>query len=167
MSHPGNGPDHSPAGQQPGQPYPPVGQQQGQPYPPFEQQQGQPAGAWTPPGGASPAGEPQKKSVLKKALPIIGGVVGLGVVASAFGLFGGEPEVGECIHMTGMTDFEEVDCGSDEADGKVVGIDEAEMTYEEFEKPTTEVCMDFATAEIALWYGTEGGPGQVYCAEPV
>ncbi|WP_167759186.1 hypothetical protein [Blastococcus sp. TF02A-35] len=192
MSHPGTGPDMNPSGQQPGQPgqpfpqgqpgqpYPqgqpgqpyPQGQpgqpypqgQPGQPYQQFEQQPGQPAGAWTP-----PAGQPAKKGgAWKKVLPVVGGVVVLGAAASAFGLLGGGPDVGDCIAGTGATSFEEVDCGSGEADGKVVGIQEEEMTYSEFEA-TEELCLDFETAELALWIGPEGNneDGKVYCAEPV
>ena len=88
MSHPGSGPDMNPSGQQPGQPGQPFqpGQpgQPGQPHQQFDQQPGQQPGAWTPPGGASPTGEPAKKSGLKKVLPIVGGVViGLLVVRAA------------------------------------------------------------------------------------
>ncbi|RZU32415.1 LppU/SCO3897 family protein [Blastococcus saxobsidens] len=164
MSHPGHGPDTNPSGQQPGQPVPP-----GQPYQPFDQQPGQPAGAWTPPGGASAAGGPQKGSTLKKVLPIVGGVVVLGVAASAFGLFGaGEPEVGDCIKGAMGEDVETVDCGSDEAEAKVVGVDEQEMTYDEF-MATGMLCTEFATAQSAIWYGPEdeNADGKIYCAEPV
>lgn len=160
MSHPGHGPDTNPSGQQPGLP--------GQPYQPFDQQPGQPAAAWTPPGGASAAGEPQKSSTLKKVLPIAGGVVVLGVAASAFGLFGaGEPAVGDCIKGAVGEDVETVDCGSDEAEAKVVGVESGEMTYGEF--MANDVCLDFASAESAIWYGPEGDDvdGTVYCAGPV
>ena len=161
MSHPGTGPDLTPSGQQPGQP--------GQPYQPFEQQPGQQSGAWTPPqGGASPFGEPQKKSGLKKVLPIVGGVVVAGVVGvGALGMFGmGEPEVGDCVKGATGTDVETVDCSSDEAEAKVVGVEKEEMTYSEF--MANDVCLDFASAQSAIWYGTdEAQDGTVYCAEPV
>ena len=97
MSHPGTGPDITPSGQQPGQP--------GQPYQPFDQQPGQPAGAWTPPqGGASPFGEPQKKSGLKKVLPVVGGLAVAGALAfgGVGGLFGlGDPAWGTASRAPG------------------------------------------------------------------
>lgn len=170
MSHPGSGPDMNPSGQQPGQPGQPIQPgQPGQPYQPYQPFEQQP-GAWTPPGGASPTGEPAKKSGLKKALPIVGGVVVAGAIgAGALGLFGmGEPEVGDCVKGGfGGTEVESVDCESDEAENKVVGIEENEMTYDEFME--NEVCTDFESAMSALWYGPPGEDedGTVYCAEPV
>ena len=124
MSHPGTGPDLNPSGQQPGQP--------GQRYQPFEQQQGQPARTWTPPqGGASPFGEPPKKRGLKKVLPIVGGVVGAGVAgAGGLGRSGmGEPEAGDGVKGATGADVEPVDCSSDEAEAKGVGVEKEEMTY--------------------------------------
>jgi hypothetical protein len=149
MSHPGSGPDMNPAGQQPGQ---------------------QP-GAWTPPGGATPAGAPTGKSGLRKALPIVGSLAVAGVLgASAFGMFGrSEPEVGDCVKGGGGgSEFESVDCGSDEAENRVVGIEEEQMTYDEF--MAEKVCTAFENAMSAIWFGPaddDGADGTVYCAEPV
>jgi hypothetical protein len=71
--------------------------------------------------------------------------------------------------MASETDFDVVDCGADEAEMKIVGIDEQEMTRSEFdEAPIEAVCADFASTEYALWIGdmvTE--PGTIYCTEPV
>ena len=156
MTHPGS--DNPPSGQQPGQP----------PFPPA--QPGQPAAAWTPPqgGGATPPGQPEEKSGGKKWLAIGGAVLAVGVVGiSALGLLGaGDPEVGDCVRMVDATDFEAVDCGADDAEFKITGIDEQEMTETEFQEASVEdVCVDFETTEVVLWIGdmvTE--PGTIYCA---
>ena len=123
-----------------------------------------------PQGPPPPAG--QGTSSKKKWLGIVGGVVVAGAVgASALGLFGGgSSEVGDCIKTTSETDYETVDCGSGEAQFKIVGIDDQEMTYKDFEEaPVEDICVDFADqTEYALWEGemvTE--PGTIYCAGPV
>ena len=183
MTYPG--PDSPQPGQQPGQPGQP-GQpfQQGQPGQPWQQgqpgqtgqpwqpgqpwQQGQPAGAWAPPQGPGGPGQPQKKSsVLKRVvLPVVGGLAVLAAAGAAFGLVGGDPEVGDCVRMVGAADFESVDCGSDEAEFRIVGIDDQELDRAEFD--ATDVCLDFETSEVALWIGAdESEPGTVYCAEPL
>ncbi|SDE68652.1 hypothetical protein SAMN05660485_01536 [Blastococcus fimeti] len=123
-----------------------------------------------PQGPTPPAG--QGGSSKKKWFGIAGGVVVAGVVgASALGLFGaGSSEVGDCIKTTSDTEYETVDCSSDEAQFKIVGIDDQEMTYKDFEDaPVEDICVDFADeTEYALWEGemvTE--PGTIYCAGPV
>jgi hypothetical protein len=133
-------------------------------------QPGTPDGAWAPPQGPGPGApyaEPQK-SGSRKWLAIGGAVLAAGVIGvGALGLFGaGDPEVGDCVRMVSDTEFEGVDCTADDAEFEVVGIDEQEMTYEEFEEASVEdICVDFATTEVALWIGdmvTE--PGTIYCA---
>jgi hypothetical protein len=167
MSHPGNGPDQNPSGQQPGQP--------GQPYQPFDQagqpgQPGQPAGGWVPPqGGATPWGQPEKKGgAAKKVLLAVGGVlvalVAIGLLFSMLG--GGEPEVGDCVANFAGEEVEVVECDAAEAEGRIVGIDEQELDYAEF--LAQDVCLDFETAVGAIWVGAdETEPGTIYCAEPV
>ncbi|UOY01937.1 LppU/SCO3897 family protein [Blastococcus sp. PRF04-17] len=119
-------------------------------------------------GGYPAPAEPEQKSGAKKWASIAGTVVVVGGVAAynftgGFGL--GNPEVGDCVKMTSETEFETVDCGAGDAEYKVVGIDEQEMTYPEFEAaPIEDICVDFATTEVALWIGdivTE--PGTIYC----
>ncbi|MBN1093291.1 hypothetical protein JKP75_12420 [Blastococcus sp. TML/M2B] len=66
--------------------------------------------------------------------------------------------------------YETVDCDSKEAEFKIIGIDEQEMTYKDFEEaPVEDLCVDFVdTTEYVLWEGdmlTE--PGTIYCAGPV
>jgi hypothetical protein len=119
---------------------------------------------------APPAG--QGPSSRKKWLGIAGGVVVAGAVgANALGLFGsGTSEVGDCIATTSETDYETVDCDAKEAEFRIIGIDDQEMTYSDFEDaPIEDICVDFADrTEYALWEGdmiTE--PGTIYCAGPV
>lgn len=127
----------------------------------------QPSAATTAP---QPAGEaPAAKSGFKKYLPAVGSLAVAGVVAASWltGGFGpGEPEVGDCGKTTGETSFEVVDCGAEGAEFKVVGVQEDTQTYAEFQADETS-CMDFATAELALWSGEMTEEGTVYCAEPV
>jgi hypothetical protein len=117
---------------------------------------------------AQPAAEaPAEKSGLKKWLPIGGSVVVAGVVAASWltGGFGpGEPEVGDCGKTTGETSFEVVDCDAEDAEFKVVGVEKDTQSYQDFETDETS-CMEFATAEIALWSGEMTQEGTVYCAE--
>ncbi|MGY1722806.1 hypothetical protein [Blastococcus sp. SYSU DS0533] len=163
MSHPGNGPDQNPSGQQPGQPGP-----YGQPAQPG--QPGQPAGAPVPPQrGATPGGQPQQKSSpVRKVLLAVGGVlvalVAVGLLFSMLG--GGEPEVGDCVANLDGEQVETVECGAAEAEARIVGIDEQELDYADFLEQ--DVCLDFESAVGAIWVGDdEAEPGTIYCAEPV
>ena len=196
MSHPGNGPDTTPSGHQPGQPGEPgqygeaaqhgqpaqpgqygqgaqYGQpaQPGQPYQPFDQSgaPGQPVGGWMPPqGGATPYGQPEQKGgAAKKVLLAVGGVlVALVAVGLLFTMLGaGDPEVGDCVANFAGEEVEVVDCDAAEAEGRIVGIDEQELDYQEF--MDQEVCLEFETAVGAIWVGAdEAQPGTIYCAEP-
>ncbi|TFV62153.1 UNVERIFIED_ORG: hypothetical protein E4P37_17830 [Bacillus sp. AZ43] len=130
------------------------------------------AGAWAPPG--APQEQPAKSGSAKKWLGVAGTVlvVGVGGAYALTGGFGlGATEVGDCIKgaAEAATDYETVDCGSSDAEYKVVGIDDAEMTYADFEADSLEdVCTDFPATEYVLWEGdvvTE--PGTIYCAAPV
>jgi hypothetical protein len=131
-----------------------------------------PQAPWTPPAsGESYQPQPEaKKSGAKKWAGLAGtvAVVGVGAAYSLTGGFGlGDPKIGDCVQMKGETSFEVVDCGSAEAEYKVVGIEEEEMTYAEFEADM-EACSGFPSTEYVLWTGdvmTE--PGTVTCAEPV
>ncbi|MGY2001766.1 hypothetical protein [Blastococcus sp. SYSU DS1024] len=191
MSHPGNGPDTTPSGQQPGQPgqygeAAPYGQpsqygqgapygqpgQPGQPYQPFDQSghPGQPAGGWIPPqGGATPMGQPEQQGGgARKVLLAVGGVlVALVAAGLLFTMLGaGEPEVGDCVANFAGEEVEVVDCDAAGAEGRIVGIDEQELDYQEF--MDQDVCLEFETAIGAIWMGEdEAQPGTIYCAEPV
>ena len=121
-----------------------------------------------PPQGQPVPPQPEQKKGLKKVLAIGGPIVGAGVIGvAALGFFGaGDPEVGDCIKESGATSFEVVDCGTDEAQYKVVGIEKDQESYGDFQNDP-DSCITFEKAEMALWAGPEGGLGDVYCAEPV
>lgn len=114
-----------------------------------------------------------EKSGAKKWLPIAGSVAVAGVLAagSMTGWFGmGDPEIGDCVQMQGETSFEVVDCGAAEAEYKIVGIEEEELTWPAFEEAAMDetICEEFQTWEVALWIGDlETEPGAVYCSESV
>lgn len=192
MTHPGSdnpqsGQPGQPGepGQQPQQPYPGQQPQQGQPgqppyqgqpgqqpygqsgQPPYQGQPGQqPFQQGQPQGPGAPGEQGKSSGVLKKViLPLIAVIAVLSIAGLAFGLLGGDPEVGDCVKMEGAASFEAVDCGSDEAEYKITGIDEQELNRQEFDE-TDEVCVDFETSEVALWIGdSESEPGTIYCAE--
>ncbi len=114
------------------------------------------------------AGTPQPPSTAKKLLRVGVPVVAAGVAAASwFGVGGpGDPEVGDCGTASGESSFEVVDCGSDEAQFRVVGIEAEKMTQPEYEADTT-ACMGFPTADTVLWVGDQFGlDGTVLCAEP-
>ena len=97
-------------------------------------------------------------------------VVGVGAAYSLTGGFGmSDPKVGDCVQMVGETDFEAVGCDDPEAELKIVGIDEQEMTRSEFDAAGVEdICVDFATTEAALWIGdVMTQPGTIYCAASI
>ncbi|HLM04677.1 MAG TPA: hypothetical protein VK402_05755 [Blastococcus sp.] len=136
-------------------------------------QPGTPQAPWTPPQSGQPyqpqGAQPQKKGGAKKWLGATGAVVviGTGAAYQLTGGFGiGDVEVGDCVQMQGATTFEVVDCDAAEAEYKVVGVEEQKQTYDDFQVDP-ESCMQFATAEVALWTGEEGEEGTVTCAEPV
>jgi hypothetical protein len=143
---------------------------------------GTPDGSWAPGSGSSAAtGDagwapqqaapvPAEKKGLKKVLPIVGSVAAAGIVAAGWftGGFGfGEPKVGDCVQTVGETEFEVVDCGSGEAENRIIGIEKSEVTYEEF-MADDSLCASFEKTEYVLWTGTvETEPGKVWCTEPV
>ena len=134
-----------------------------------------PDGPTTPgeqPSGASAAPQPDaaapaEKSGAKKWLPIAGGVAVAGVVAASWltGGFGpGEPEVGDCGKTTGETSFDVVDCDDEGAEFKIVGVQDGEQTYQEFEADANS-CSEFPKWEVALWSGEMTEEGMVCCAD--
>lgn len=124
-------------------------------------------GTDVPPAAQPAAQAPAEKSGAKKFLPIAGSALAAVVVAAgaATGWFGiGDPKVGDCVQFTGETDWEVIDCGADEAEAKIVGIQDEKQTEDEFMADDAS-CSEFATAEGALWLSgsmiTE--KGSVYC----
>jgi hypothetical protein len=146
-------------------------------------QPGTPDGSWAPASGSSAAtgdagwapqqetpAAPAEKKGLKKVLPVVGsiaaaGIIGAGALTGGFGF--GAPSVGDCVQTVGETDFEIVDCGSGDAESRIVGIEEEEVTYDEF-MADDALCSSFEKTEYLLWEGAvETEPGTVYCTEPV
>ncbi len=141
---------------------------------------GTPDGSWTPGSGSSAATgwapqqdapAPAEKKGLKKLLPYVGAIAGagiLGVSALNGGFFGfNATEVGDCVKSTGETAFEVVDCGSDDAESRVVGIEDKEVNYDQF-MADDSLCASFEKTEYLIWEGElESEPGTVYCTEPV
>jgi hypothetical protein len=128
------------------------------------------------PPGAQPAEpaqqpvppQPEQKSGLKKVLAIGGPILGAGVigVASLTGFFGaGDPEVGDCVQQNGDS-WDVVDCGSDEAQFKVIGVEDEQQSYGDFQVDP-DTCIAFPEAEFFMWIGPEGALGSVYCAQPL
>jgi hypothetical protein len=106
---------------------------------------------------------------MRRWLPVVAGVVGLIVVLTVVrGLLTGAPEAGDCMQQTGASEFDTVDCSSDEAQFRILGTD-AEMTGKTFDATDSdELCGDFAEATTVLWYGADdGSEGTVYCAVDV
>ncbi|WP_369134124.1 hypothetical protein [Modestobacter sp. I12A-02662] len=158
---------------QPGQPQgwgqqPPPGQPWGPP--PGWGQQPPPGQPWGPPSGSGAHAfghlDPQKQRP-RRWLTLLGPVlVALVVVLSLIQfLGGGDPEAGDCIQQSGGSDFETVDCGSDEAEYRIVGTD-ADMTGVTFDLTDPgELCLDFPEATAVFWYGSDNeSDGTVYCA---
>ena len=115
----------------------------------------------------------EKKTGAKKWASLAGtvAIVGAGAAYQLTGGFGiGDPKVNDCVQMKGDTDFDVVDCGSADAQYKIVGIDDQKMKYPDFQDAAAAdtICTAFQTWEVALWIGdvlTE--PGTIYCSEPV
>ena len=133
-------------------------------------QPGTPQAPWTPPQSGQPyqpqGAQPQKKGGAKKWLGATGAVVviGTGAAYQLTGGFGiGDPEVDDCLHMASETEFEVVDCGSGDADAKVVGIEDEKLTEDEFMADAAS-CAEFE-AEGAVWFpnGMITEKGTVYC----
>jgi hypothetical protein len=118
--------------------------------------------------GAEAAAAAPAPSRAKKWLGAAGSIVVAGVAAASwFGIGGASvPEVGDCVTADGATSFEVVDCGGDDAEHRVVGIEPEEMTYEAY-MADDGLCAGFDTAQMVLWVGEEGSDGTVLCAEPV
>ncbi len=131
--------------------------------------QPQQPGPWVPPqDGASavPGSTPGRATRwLRVGTPIaVDGVVGLGSLGGWLGW--GDPEVDDCVQMVGATSFDVVDCGSAEAEYRIVGIEDEEMDYPAF-MADPDVCTGFESTDVALWIGElETEPGTVFCAEP-
>jgi hypothetical protein len=158
-------PPYPPQGQQP--PYPPQGQQP--PYPPQGQQPGYPQqGGFPPPGGPQYGQQPASSGAPKWLIPVIGGVILVVAVVVLAALFLGSttPEAGDCLRQASAEELEIVDCDSDDAEFRVIGIQDGQQTQEEyFADP--ETCAEFPETLQAFWVEDSDGQGTVYCAGAV
>ncbi len=144
--------------QQGGGQYPQQGgqypQQGGAPYPPQQ--------------GASSFGAPPKKGPPKWLIPLIAGAVLVAAVLAYFVIFSGATfEEGDCIRQEGENEFSEVDCDDSEAEARVIGTHDEELTQGEFFADDS-TCSAFPETVGQIWVGnTFGEDGTIYCTVPV
>jgi hypothetical protein len=115
---------------------------------------------------APPCGVPvQETKSGRRAWPSIGGsVVAVGIVAAgALVLGGSDPGIGDCVRLTGDTEFDVVDCGAGEAEYEIVGIASDGVTYEDY-MADDDLCSTVVATEVVLWSGADADPGTAYCA---
>ena len=138
------------------------------PSTPYESAGGAPTGDET--VGAAPA---------KKKFPVVRIVVPIVIVVAL--LIGGwwfnrdkvtNAKVGDCLpqsalteQMTDASDTKTVDCTSNEAVVKIVGIEHNKKSEGLENDPAT--CAQWDTADQFLWLGEPGKSGDVFCLEPI
>ena len=150
------GPDGQPV--QPGYAGPPLGPD-GQPLPP---------GAYPPPGGFQPqvAEQPKKGFQLKKFLTSIGiaiVVIVLGIMWRTGVFDSPSMKVGDCVQQTGSDSVKVVDCGSADAQYKVLGIKEKQSQS----AGRLGACNDWPDTTSIYWEGRNTASGTVYCLQQV
>ncbi|SEP23871.1 LppU/SCO3897 family protein [Trujillonella endophytica] len=148
-----------------GQPYPPQGQpypQQGQPYPP----QGQPY----PPQGGAPGQPwaPQKSGRPKWLIPVVAAVVAVLALGGLYWfLTTPQFDVDDCLHQEGANEFEEVDCDDSDAQARIIGVHDEELTESEFYSDNS-TCSEFPETVGQIWVpNTIGDDGTIYCTVPI
>jgi hypothetical protein len=154
-----NNPQFPPPSGQPGQPgqFPPPGGDPNQ-------------GGFPPQGGGfppAPAPQPARRGGAGRAIVILVVVlVVVGGIAAAGWYFSRDAannaKVGDCVQQQGSDDLKVVDCGSADADFKVVGRVEDKTQSE----ASQGACDGFADAEQAYWEGEPGKKGLVLCLAP-
>ncbi|RBY85915.1 hypothetical protein [Blastococcus sp. TF02A-26] len=184
-----NGPDQQPGAGGAGWGQPPAGSSGGYNPPPppppggatppgatpAGQYQPQPGGAPYPPQGGAPyppqqgAGQPfqqPKSGPPKWLIPVIGAVVLVAAALALFVFFGSnEAEVGDCVKAEGIDEIEIVDC-DDNADGKVIGLGDDEVSFSDYQSDPFSQCAEFEETIGAFWQGEEGEDGTVVCVGP-
>jgi hypothetical protein len=120
---------------------------------------------------------PPKKSPIRSLLIGVIGVVVAVAVLFGVGQFlnrdkAENAKVGDCLPAAATdnssddaSDLNKVDCNSNEAVSKVVGIVQG-LNRAEFDAAENP-CTQYATAESALWIGKAGQDGTTFCLEPV
>lgn len=160
------------------QQFPPPPGQPGQPQfpPPGDPNQ---AGGFPPPQGGGfpppgPAPQPARSGGgMKKVISIVIGIVVVAVIGfgvrAAIDYFdkdaANKAKVGDCVAQEGSDDVKVVECGSSDADFKVVGRVEDKTQAE----AGISACGPFVEqgAEQAYWEGERGKKGLVLCLGPV
>lgn len=122
-----------------------------------------------PPGAYPPAvfapqqpPAPQKKSVLKRFLvTIVGVIVAIGIgIAVRSGVFDSPSmKAGDCVQQVGEDDVKVVDCGSAEAQYSILGIVEKQSQI----SARMGACKEFPDTTSVYWEGRNNGNGTVYC----
>ena len=76
-----------------------------------------------------------------------------------------DPAVGDCARATADSGYELVDCGTADAQFRVVGEEEGYWTAEEV-RAATGLCAAFPATDAYLWEpGYRSESGNLYCAE--
>jgi len=150
---------------------PPPGQGQPAGYPGGAPQlgpDGQPVypGAYPPPGGFQPpvAEPPKKAGTLKRILTSVGiaVLVILGGILWRSGVFDTPSlKVGACVQQTSSDSVKTVDCGSAEAQYKVLGIKEKQSQA----SGRLGACNDWPDTTSVYWEGRNNSSGTVYCLQ--
>jgi hypothetical protein len=119
------------------------------------------------PGGPVPT--PAGPSGKAKRIGGIAVAVAIAVGVAAFRFVDvGAPDVGDCVMAEGVGSFDTVDCDDSEAQYRVVGVLDGEVSEAEFDEPSYQPCGDFPTATAVLWsQNSVGDGGTVYCAATV
>jgi hypothetical protein len=122
------------------------------------------------PAPPAPAARPNRKngpvSFGKRLLAVVVGAIGVFVVRS---LLAGvdDPSVGDCARTTADSGYELVDCGTAEAQYRVVGEEEGYWTADEV-RAASGLCTAFPATDAYLWEpGYRSESGTLYCAERI
>ena len=101
------------------------------------------------------------------ATRLVAVVVGALVVFAVRSYLAGldDPAVGDCVNATASATFHLVECGTAEAQFRIVGEEEGSRTRAEFET-ATDLCAGFPGPGVSLWEpGYRSESGTVYCAQ--
>lgn len=112
--------------------------------------------------GAPPPPAPKKKSVLKRSLITIVGVVVaivVGVLVRSGAFDSPSMKVGDCVQQVGEDDVKVVDCQSTDAQYSILGIVEKQSQI----SARMGACTDFPDTTSVYWQGRNTNSGTVYC----
>ena len=96
---------------------------------------------------------------------VVGGLVMFGVRSLLAGV--DDPTVGDCVHATADSGYDVVDCGTAEAQFRILGAEKGRWTAAEVQA-ATGLCAAFPTTVAYVWEaGYRSNTGTVYCAGPL